>query len=269
MKLMSTLILLLFIILPQQSPALTGEEVASLNQKAQEGYVDSDVYLELETINSSGKKKRKQIHISQKEHITLSDTISGEASLIIFSPQNCAKSMAILTIESDESAIRQWMFLPALKKVRTISADSRGGALAGSEFSYEELTGHSASDYEYDAQVETITYNGHKTWQFDRYPKNKNSQYSQERVLLDSSMHLPHKIDYYDHKGGLSKTLTFEGYHDVGETRHFRSATMTNHQNKNHSVVTILEDNSNTGLSKERFDPQYLKDEMVKNRCIR
>lgn len=268
MKLIFTLLLSLFLLIPQ-SPALTGEEVASLNDKANEGYIDSDVYLRLETVSASGKKKRKQIHISQKEYVTIDNNISGQASLIIFSPENCAKSMAILTIEDDMSTIRQWMFLPALKKVRTISADSRGGTLAGSEFSYEELTGHSAGEYEYDTQVETITYAGEKVWQFDRYPKNKNSHYSKERLLIDSTTHLPHKIDYYDHQGGLLKTLTFEGYHDVGRTRHFSSATMINHQNSNRSIVTVLEDRSNTGLSIERFDPLYLKRSMVKNRCIR
>lgn len=269
MKSLFYLFFFIFILLPLTSFAITGKEAAFLMGKAQKGYIDSDLLIKLETIGHSGKKRRKHIHIKQKEHVSVSDGVNGEASLLIFSPKHCTKSMAVLTIETNATHIKQWMFLPALKKVRTISASSRGGTLAGSEFSYEELTSHSSNNYRYEREVETITFNGHTAWQFIRFPKGGNSQYSKQQVIIDANSHLPYQINYYDHKGELLKTLTLEDYRNIGGIMHFKRATMLNHQNNNRSVITVLKDYVGTGLSSQLFDPLYLKQEMVKNRCIR
>lgn len=269
MKSLFYLLFFFYIALPLTGSAISGEEAALLMEKAQKGYIDSDLFMKLETIGRSGKKRKKRIHIKQKEYVSVGDEINGEASLVIFSPNNCSKSMAILTIETNATHSKQWMFLPALKKVRTISAKSRGGTLAGSEFSYEELTSHASGNYHYEKKLETITYDGHTAWRLIRYPKEGNSNYSQQQLIIDANSYIPYQISYYDHKGELLKTLTLEGYHKAGGTMHFKRATMFNHQNKNRSVITISKDRVGTGLSSELFDPLYLQQQMVKNRCIR
>jgi len=265
---MRVLLPLLFLIFTSHSFAVTAEEAAILSDRARQGYVDSDISLRLEIFTDSGRKKSKYIRIRQKEHVVLDDNISGEASLIIFGSKNCARSMAILTIKDNRSAPRQWMFLPALQKVRTISARSKGGALSGSEFSFEELTGHTLGSFRYEGKAKDITYKGRSAWQFTRYQKEHVSQYRKELVIIDSTTYLPHKIDYYDHQNTLFKTLTLEGYDDVGKTGYFKRATMTNHRTDDHSVVTLLKIYSDTRLNTRQFDPLYLTAEMVEKRCI-
>ena len=43
----------------------------------------------------------------------------------------------------------QWLYLPALKRVKRISSDNRSGAFVGSEFAYEDLSSQEIEKYTY------------------------------------------------------------------------------------------------------------------------
>ena len=46
----------------------------------------------------------------------------------------------------------------------------------------------------------------------ERYPVDKNSGYTRQLVWLDKAEYRPQKIEFYDRKKSLLKTLVFQGY---------------------------------------------------------
>jgi len=265
MKTVYSLIVITFLFLPMQLSAMTGQEAADAYAGSQIGFVDSITSLQLEIIAASGKKRIKKIIYKQKEKTA----VQGKLSLMIFSPGRCSKTMAILTVASIEKKMKQWMFLPALRKVRSISSDTKGGSLAGSEFSYEDLAAHSLGDYRYSPNVSSVTYQGKEAVQYSRYPNDPDSYYSRQDVVIDTHTFIMYKIDFYDQKSDLYKTLVLDMYHQVEELWRFQRATMHNHLNGNRSIFYVSSEQMNTGLSPDDFDRELLEKEMKKTRCIR
>lgn len=54
---------------------------------------------------------------------------------------------ALLTHGHINSQDDQWLYLPALKRVKRISATARSGSFMGSEFSYEDMSSPEVEEY--------------------------------------------------------------------------------------------------------------------------
>ena len=67
-------------------------------------------------------------------------TDDGDKSLMVFDEPRDVKGTALLTHAHKQEADDQWLYLPALKRVKRISSSNRSGSFMGSEFSYEDLT---------------------------------------------------------------------------------------------------------------------------------
>jgi hypothetical protein len=259
--------LLSIALLPSSLPAMNGWEIAKKVELAREGYGDAVTSLKLVMINSSGEKRTRKILFKQTEKALNPDGSVCEASMMIISPSRCSKSIAILTKENKSMQAKQWMFLPALQKVRSISSATSSGTLAGSEFSYEDLSSQSMAHYRYSDTAEIIDYNGKKAWQFERYPQNGQSLYGKQVLIADSVNYCLYRIDFYDPKGALFKTLTLEGYHAVNGLQRFKAVKMVNHKNKNISIMQVLSEQLNIGLSSEAFDQNVLRDKIKRIKC--
>ena len=71
----------------------------------------------------------------------------------------------------------------------------------------------------------------------------------------------PLKLDYYDRKGSLLKTLTFKGYKPYLDHPYWRpaSAEMVNHQTGKSTVLRWKDYRFKTGLTPRDFDRNSLK----------
>lgn len=80
-----------------------------------------------------------------------------------------------LTYDYDEadSDDDQWLYLPALKKIKRIATRDRSGSFMGSDFTYADMTRRRLDDYTYTfnkEQAETTVYD-QKTWVIDSTPR--------------------------------------------------------------------------------------------------
>ena len=75
--------------------------------------------------------------------------------------------------ETEGKSDDQWLYLPALKKVKLIASDDKSSSFMGSDFNYSDLTKKRLADYNYrfhQKQQEVIVY-GHKCWVIISSPK--------------------------------------------------------------------------------------------------
>ncbi len=100
----------------------------------------------------------------------------------------------------------------------------------GSEFAYEDLLSQEVEKYSYkwirDEKCGVL-----QCFVVERYPLYKNSGYKRQVVWVDKGEYRPQKIDFYDRKDSLLKTLIYEIYQLYLE-QYWRAHVlkMTNHQ---------------------------------------
>lgn len=116
----------------------------------------------------------------------------------------------------------QWIYLPALKRVRRISSEGKGDSFMGSDFSYDDLgTRHPDRDTHRILGSENIE--GEACWIIESTPKDASGSYSKIVSWVSKERTMGLKRDYYDRSGKLLKTLR------VLETREINDYLMITH----------------------------------------
>ena len=71
---------------------------------------------------------------------TLEVENDGDKSLSIFERPRDVKGTALLNFTHKTGTDDQWLYLPALKRVKRISSANKSGSFMGSEFAFEDIT---------------------------------------------------------------------------------------------------------------------------------
>ena len=130
----------------------------------------------------------------------------------------------------------------------------------GSEFAYEDLSSQEVEKYTYNFLKEETT-NGDKLQVIERFPTDPKSGYKRQIVWYNQTKgYRLEKIEFYDRKNALLKTLTYKDY-KLHLNKHWRANElyMVNHQTEK-STRLLFEDYSfKTGLSETDFTQNSLK----------
>ena len=130
----------------------------------------------------------------------------------------------------------------------------------GSEFSYEDTASQEVGKYTYQ-WVRDEVYEGQDCFVSERYPVDKkNSGYSRQITWMDKKEYRPLKIEYYDRKNTLLKTLIIKKYQKYKD-RFWRAGEMymVNHQSGKSTTLSWSNYRFDTGLSGNDFDKNSLK----------
>jgi len=94
--------------------------------------------------------------------------------IMFFKSPSDVKNTAFLTYDYDDANKDddQWLYLPALKKVKRIPSSDKSGSFMGSDFSYFDMTDRDLEDYNFKIIKETKV-RGHDAWMIESTPKNK------------------------------------------------------------------------------------------------
>jgi len=183
----------------------------------------------------------------------------GDKSLSVFSKPRDIKGTAFLSFTHALVPDEQWLYLPALKRVKRISSSNKSGPYLGSEFAFEDLTSFEVVKYKYKYLKDEV-FNGIDCFVVELYPQYKHSGYTRQQVWIDKQRYIPLKTDYYDRKDSLLKTLENKGYQQYLE-QYWRAdeMLMTNHQNGKSTVLLWENYSFRNGLTDRDFDRNTLK----------
>ena len=242
------------LILSESISANKGLEIAQLSDKNNEGFVDSQSLLEMQLTNRRGdvvirKMKSKRLEV-------LGD---GDKSLMVFESPRDVKGVAILSFSHKTSSDDQWLYLPALKRVKRIASKNKSGPFLGSEFTFEDLSSQEIEKYSY-RFLRDENLNAKPNHVIERIPLDPYSGYTKHIDWIDKENYLVQKVEYYDRKSFHLKTGTFSDYKQyVNKIWQASSMEMVNHQNKKKTVLIFKEIAYSTGLSEKDFSQNSLK----------
>jgi hypothetical protein len=236
-----------------------GLEIATEVDNRDKGWGDVSVEGEMVLQNKAGNESVRKFRSTILE---ASDAAIGDMSIITFSQPRDVRGTALLThskIEPDDDS--QWIFLPAVKRVKRISSSNRTGKFVSSEFSYEDLGSEEVADNHHiwleDAPC------AHETSltcaAVESRPKNKKSGYSRRVSFIDLDEYRVHQIDFYNRRGDLEKTLKFSDYqHYLDAYWRAHTMTMVNSQTGKSTTLSWGEYSFANGLGERDFTPQGL-----------
>lgn len=183
----------------------------------------------------------------------------GDKGLTIFDKPLDVKGTAFLSYSHIFDPDDQWLYLPALKRVKRIASRNKSGPFMGSEFSFEDLSSFEVEKYTY-KYLRDESINGEDSYVIESYPVDKYSGYTKQVVWLDKSEYRAQKIEYYDRKAALLKIQMFGNYQLYLE-KFWRPLTldMVNQQNGKSTQIKINNLQFNVGLTDADFNQNTLK----------
>ena len=122
---------------PENQPELRGLVIAQESKKRDAGFNDSISEMEMILTNANGDVSTRKMKFKTLEVPNPED---GDKSLMVFEEPRDVAGTAMLTYSHILEADDQWMFLPALKRVKRISSVNKSGPFMGSEFAFEDLS---------------------------------------------------------------------------------------------------------------------------------
>jgi outer membrane lipoprotein-sorting protein len=232
--------------------AISAYEVALKTDAALSGFHDADSEMTMTLINAGGQVRERTMRMKVLEGE------SGDKSLMAFLSPADVKGTKFLNYEHLDRDDDQWLYLPALKRVKRIASKNKSGAFMGSEFSYEDLGAFNVQKYTYEGDAETVEMDGKPFYKTVRIPKEKNSGYTRQISWVDPKSFLIARVDYYDRKKALLKTARFGDYRQIGGVWRIGKITMTNLQNDKQTILVWQNEQIKTGLSDTDFHKRVL-----------
>lgn len=151
----------------------------------------------------------------------------------------------------------QWLYLPALRKVRRIAASKKGDAFMGTDFTYDDM-GERKVEEDHHKLIKIESYNNVDCYLIESIPKKKGYIYSKKLSWVDKINLIPIKVDYYDRKKRFLKTL-ITNWQQTGGIWTWEKAVMENHLTGHKTIIGIEEVEINTGLKDRVFTERTLK----------
>lgn len=238
-----------------ETPAEKGLRLAIEADAKDTGFGDFTANMSMTLKNRAGKTSKRVIRSK-----TLEGKGDGDKSLSLFDEPADVKGTAMLTFSHGLKADDQWLYLPALRRVKRINSRNKSGPFMGSEFAFEDLGSQDVEKYKYKYLREEACGTGWKCHVIERTPAYKYSGYTKQLTWMDTKELRAVKVKYYDRKKALLKTLDSSGYKQyLGKYWRPSNLSMVNHQSGKSTVLEFSNYKFKTGLKSRDFNKKSLK----------
>lgn len=131
-------------------------------------------------------------------------------SLLIFEEPANVRGTGFLTRSEDGEEVQK-LYLPALERIRIISASEKSDRFMGSDFTYEDLGDREPDDYTFELIEEN------ENAAVIRAEKKGESQYAWVRFYIDLDRYVVQKVEYFNAQDEMIKRLETSDYSEVDE----------------------------------------------------
>jgi len=193
-------------------------------------------------------------------------------TVIFYKKPTNVKGTAFLTFDYKDTAKDddQWLYLPAMRKVRRISASDRGDYFLGTDFTYDDIMLEGKlelTDYDFsilrNEQVILESDESFDSVVLQGTPKNesiaKDLGYARTLIWIDTATWVVVKADYWDLKNKPLKTIAMTDIRNVDNiiTRHV--LTINNHKTGHKTIFQFSDVNYTSTVKDSLFTKRALK----------
>ncbi len=156
----------------------------------------------------------------------------------------------------------QWVYIPALRKLRRVAVRDLNDSFLGSDLTYGDITPRSVNDDEHTlVNIETNA-DGKQVYVVSSVPHEATSLYGRKVAHFlksdDWDTCLKTAVDYYDRQGNMLKRQTI-AWQRIGVAWLWETVEVKNVQTGHASVFQVRDAAVDTGLRDEQFSERALK----------
>ena len=252
------LVLVAWAVEPSAARAESAEEaglrISTDARERQKGFGNFTASLNMVLRNKRGQESKRELRLK-----VIEIEGDGDRTLFVFDRPRDVKGTAFLVHAHKDEPDEQWLYLPALKRVKRISSSKQSGSFMGSEFSYEDLSAVEVEKYTH-RHLRDEACGDLQCAVLERVPLSEDSGYSRQVVWLDQEELRTMEIRYFDRRDEHLKTMVVEGFKQYLD-RFWRSSTvtMTNHLTGKSTVLHWADYEFGTDLDEGDFTKTALK----------
>ncbi len=238
----------------QMSPAEKGLQIAKAIKASNVGWGDSEADMKMILRTKNGKEIVRQMRSKQLEVEN-----DGDKGLTIFDTPANVKGTVFLSFSHTVDADDQWLYLPALKRVKRIASRNKSGPFLGSEFAFEDLSSFEVEKFTYE-YLRDEEYQGLDMYVVEMRPVDKYSGYTRSQVWVDKEHKRFFKVVFYDRRDTLLKTLTIKD-HRLYLDKYWRPTNqhMVNHKSGKSTDLEFTRYQFRVGLTDGDFNEKRLE----------
>jgi len=220
--------------------SLLAEDVNSIMKKvdARDDGKTLEQNMKMTLIDKSGKKRVRSLKTYSK------DFGADTHQIMFFKSPADVKNTSFLTYDYDSASKDddQWLYLPALKKVKRIPSSDKSSSFMGSDFSYFDMTKRDLKDYKFKILKEGKV-RGKKVWIIESLPRSskivKESGYKKTIAFVRQDNYVVvRSIGFM--RNGKKKYLDVSGLRKTGGVWLASSMTMTTKKGRSTIHKTLL-----------------------------
>ena len=231
-----------------------GFKIATEARERQKGFGNFTASLNMVLRNKRGQESRRELRLK-----VIEVEEDGDRTMFVFDRPRDVKGTAFLVHAHKNEPDDQWLYLPALKRVKRISSSKQSGSFMGSEFSYEDMGAVEVEKYTH-RYLRDEPCGELECTVSERIPNSRDSGYSRQLVWLDREELRTMQVQFFDRRDEHLKTLVVEDYEKHLE-RYWRGGkiTMTNHLTGKSTVLLWSDYEFGAGLDVGDFTRTALK----------
>jgi len=226
-----------------------GFDIAARSDRTDLGFGDSEVELQMVLRNAAGQESTRALRIATLEK---PDETVGDKSLVVFETPRDIEGTALLSHAKILDPDDQWLYLPALKRVKRISSSNKSGPFVGSEFAFEDFTAIELNKFDY-TYVDEVPCGDLTCDVLERTPRYENSGYTKQVSWVDQTDFQIRKVEFYDRRGDLLKVLEMNDYRNYEGIWRAHKLSMSNVQTNKQTDLIYGDYTFSTGLAENDF----------------
>jgi outer membrane lipoprotein-sorting protein len=234
------------------------DRVRELNETTRK-WTDREQRLDLTIVDRRGGERRRELQILTKKFGE-----RGSRSILFFHAPPAVRGIGLLQWIEPGEPDRQWLYLPALKRVRQITGAGRQESFAGTDFSYEDLAiinemfEWTEEEAPSALKAEEVL-DGVPCAVIELTPRKAEAGYERLRVWLGRKDLVAHKMEFEVKSGRPEKTLLFSDIRPVGAIPSAHRLEMRNERSGSRTLVVLREIRYDTGLTDDVFSQRRLE----------
>jgi outer membrane lipoprotein-sorting protein len=159
---------------------------------------------------------------------------------------------------ADDKDDDMWIYLPALKKTKRISSDSKSDYFMGSDFTYDDMGDrHPSEDTHVILREET--YEGEECYVVESHSIESDYFYSKTITWVIKDEWIGLKKEFYDEDGDFLKVLTVNNYEKINGYWVITNMKMTNEQKDHTTTMELKNVRIDDGINDNQFTERMMQ----------
>ncbi|OIO36493.1 MAG: hypothetical protein AUJ74_02035 [Candidatus Omnitrophica bacterium CG1_02_44_16] len=216
---------------------------------------DAKSEISMRIVNRQGQVRERRLTM-----LRLNETPGGgQFYYIYFHEPADVKGMSFLVLKHLGRDDDRWLYLPAIDLVKRIATSNRRTSFAGSDFTYEDVSGRALDE---DEHVLTGDENlgAYSCLVVKSTPKRPGEiEFSYMKFWIDKTTHLSLKVEHYDLKGKLYKVYETQEIQTIQGTPTITKAVMKDLENERYTEITMKNVSYGAGITSDIFQERLLR----------